>query len=231
MNTFDSAFFNELAKLDALVKLNEYDSILMPPSDGFRLRVSELHAAGRISDAFAGLARDFVAMLAERSNGRYRFEKDFRVFPHRVYSYSQGRSGRKQLHVGFDAYPPSVIFPHPWGVSIGLGFDFRNAHGIITECVDEYEAFYEKVFVEPELFDATFGSLGGYAEPTGAFKGAVTAEKVWQTEVNILQNWLFFGRRLTPDDIAAFGTLEGFVDECIQVFDAICEAGYFLIER
>ena len=46
MNTFDSVFFNELAKMDALVKLNEYNSALMPSGDGFRLCVSELHAAG-----------------------------------------------------------------------------------------------------------------------------------------------------------------------------------------
>lgn len=86
------------------------------------------------------------------------FEQDFRVRPNQVYSYSLGRSDRKQLHIGFDAFaPPTRDFhlPSPWGVSIGLGFDFRNEQGIITECVNEYEAFFEKVFVVPELFDAT----------------------------------------------------------------------------
>lgn len=226
MNTFDSVFFNELAKMNALVKLNEYNSALMPPSDGFRLRVSELHAAGKISDEFINLTHDFVVMLAERSGGRYMFEKDFRVRPNQVYSYCQGRSGRKQLYVGFDAYPPNRIISSDWGVSIGLGFDFRNEHGIITECVNEYEAFFEKVFVEPELFDATFGSLGGYAEPSGQFKQPVTAEKAWQTTPDMLQHWLFFGRRLTSDDITAMVTLDAFVDECIRVFDVISEAGY-----
>lgn len=226
MNTFDGAFFNELTKMDALMKLNKYDSILMPPSDGLRLRVSELHAAGKISEAFVRLTHDFVVTLAKRSGGRYVFEQDFRVRPWQVYSYSQGRSGRKQLYVGFDACTPSCFSSRPWGVSIGLGFDFRNEQGIITECVNEYEAFIEKVYVEPELFDVTFGSLGGYAEPSEDFKMPVTAEKAWQTTPDMLQHWLFFGRRLTPDEISALGSFEDFVDECIRVFDVICEAGY-----
>lgn len=154
------------------------------------------------------------------------FEKDFRVRPYQVYSYSQGCSGRKQLHIRLDATPPNRIFSSDWGASVGLGFDFRNEQGIIAECVNEYEAFHEKAFVEPELFDATFGGLGGYAEPTEEFKEPVTAEKAWQTTPDMLARWLFFGRRITPDDIAAMGSLDGFVDECIRVFDVICEAGY-----
>jgi hypothetical protein len=83
MNTFDSAFFNGLAKMVA---------------------------------------------LARRSVDRYVFEQDFRVRPNQVYSYSQGRSSRKQLHIGFDAVPPPTrYYSRPWGVSIGLCFDFRKA--------------------------------------------------------------------------------------------------------
>jgi hypothetical protein len=226
MNTFDVTFFNELSKLDALVKLNEYDSALMQPRDGFRLRTSELHAAGKISDEFIKLTHDFVKSLAERSVGRYRFEKDFRVFPHRVYSYRQGCSGRKQLHIGLDAYPPSELIPCHRGVSIGLGFDLRTEHGISTECVNEYESFFEKVFVTPEMFNATFGKLGGYAEPNEDLMEPVTGEKAWQTTPDILQHWLFFGRRLTLDDITMMDSLDGFVDECIWVFDVISAAGY-----
>lgn len=226
MNTFDSAFFNELAKMDALVKLNEYNSALMPPSDGFRLRVSELHAAGKISDAVVSLTRNFVVSLARRSGDRYVFEQDFRVCPNQVYSYSQGRSGRKQLQVCFDAYPLGGMFHRDWGVSIGMHFDFRNEHGIITECVNEYEAFEMKLHSDPELFDATFGSLGGYDGSTESIKEPVNAEKVCQSPVHITQRSLFFGKRLTPDAILAFGSLDGFVDECIRVFDVICDAGY-----
>ncbi len=231
MRSFDSVFFNELAKLDALMKLNKYGSVLMPPRDGFRLRLSELHEAGKISDDFVRVTREFVVALAMRSGGLYEFEMDFRVLPHQVFSYTQGRSGRKQLYVRFDACPPSDKFPCPWGVSIGLGFDFRNEHGIITECVNEYEAFYEKVFCEQELFNATFGTLGGYAEPTEDFKEPVTAEKAWQTTPDMLQSWLFFGRRLTLDDITAMDSLDGFVDECIRVFDVISDAGYCHVDK
>ncbi|OGQ52433.1 MAG: hypothetical protein A3J24_13230 [Deltaproteobacteria bacterium RIFCSPLOWO2_02_FULL_53_8] len=234
MNAFDSAFFNELVKLDALKKLNEYDSISMPPRDRHRLRLSELQEAGKISDDFVRVTREFVVALAKRSDGRYEFEMDFCARPNQVYSYSQGRSGRKQLYIGFDAHEPPTQDFHlqgPWGVSVGLGFDFRNERGIVTECVNEYEAFFEKVYCEQELFDATFGSLGGYAEPREVFKEPVTAEKVSQTTPAMLQSWLFFGKRLTPDAITAIGSLDAFADECIRGFNVICDAGYYHADK
>jgi hypothetical protein len=51
MNIFDGAFFNELAQLN--------NSALMPPNDGFRRCLSELHDAGKISDDFARVTRVF----------------------------------------------------------------------------------------------------------------------------------------------------------------------------
>lgn len=227
MNTFDAAFFKELNKLDALVELDEYNSILMPPLDGFRLRLSQLQKAGKVGDDFAGLTRNFINTLAMRSDGRYLFEEDFRVHPYHIRSFSKGRSGRKQLYVGFDAYPPSDLVTCPWGVSIGLGFDFRDKHGIVTACANEYEAFYERVCCNQELFDATFGSLGSYAEGITDTKEPVTAKTVFETEPGMFQQWAFFGKRLAPDDIAALGSLESFADECIRVFDMICDAGYY----
>lgn len=231
MNTFDGTFFGELQKLDALVKLGEYDSELMKPRDGFRLRLSELQEAGKVSDKFVRVTRAYVDMLAERSDGRYLLEKDFRVHPHRVYSYSLGRSGRKQLHIGFDAYPPSGLYPYPWGASVGLGFDFRNEHGIVNECVNDFEEFHEKVFCEPALFDATLGHLGGYAEPTQDFEAPLAAEQVSQYTPDMSQRWLFFGRRLLPDAITSLGSREEFVGQCIRVFDVICEGGYYNIKQ
>lgn len=227
MNTFDVAFFNELNKLDALVELGKYNSILMPPLDGFRLRLSQLQKAGKVGDDFVGLTRNFINTLAMRSDGRYLFEEDFRARPHQIHSFSKGRSGRKQLYVGFGASPPSDLFPCPWGVSIGLGFDFHDKHGIVTACANEYETFYEKVYCDQALFDATFGSLGGYAEGITFPREPVTAKTVSDADISIFQYWALFGRRLAPDNIAALGSLEGFADECIRVFDMICDAGYY----
>ena len=230
MNTYGSEFFSDLEKMDAQVEINEYNYRLMTPSDGLRLRVSELHRAGKISDAFITLTQDFVDVLAKRSSGRYILEKNFRAKPHWVYSFSQCGSARKQLYVGFVAYPHTysqdALFPCPWGVSIGLGFDFRNEQGIITECVNEYEAFFEKVYTDPELFDSTFGPLWSHAESTTDFQDKITAETVLNTTVDISQSWLFFGIRLSPKAITDLGSLECFADECIHVFDVICEAGY-----
>lgn len=220
MKTFDHLFFNELAAFDDFVFAK------VPPRDGYRPCVAELHAAGKISDAFLGLTRDFVHTLAVRSNGRYLFERDFCIRPFQAYSYSQGRSGRKQLHIGFDAHPPSSVGSGGWGVSIGLGFNFRNSQGIIPECVNDYETFYAKVFGEPDLFDETFGGLGGYAEPTDDFTEPVNAGMALHAIPDILQNWLLFGRRVTPDSITAVASLDGFVDECVRVFDVIADAGY-----
>lgn len=227
MTAFDAAFFNELARMDALVKLNEHDSVLMPPLDGFRLRLSQLHKAGKVSDDFVGLTRNFVIALEIRSDGRYVFEENFDVRPHQTSSCTKNLSGRKQLYVGFDAYPSSELFPHPWGVSIGLGFDFYNKQGIAPKCVSDYESFYEKVYCDQELFDATFGNLGSYSEGFGDSKESVTAEMACQSVPDMLQRWMFFGKRLSSDDVAAMATLDEFVDECIRIFDLICDAGYF----
>ena len=220
MKTFDHLFFNELSTFDDCALASA------TPRDGFRLCVSVLHTAGRISDSFLRLTRDFVHTLAVRSGRRYLFEADFYIRPFHVHSYSQGRSGRKQLHIGFDAHPQGGGCSDGWGVSIGLGFDFRNSQGIITECVNDYETFYAKVFGEPDLFDETFGGLGGYAEPTDDFTEPVNAGMALHAIPDILQNWLLFGRRVTPDSITAVASLDGFVDECIRVFDVIADAGY-----
>lgn len=227
MTTFDSTFFNDLARMDVFVKLNEYDSVLMPPLDGFRLRLSQLQRAGKVSEDFVGLTRNFVIALEMRSDGRYAFEEDFAVLPNHISSFSKHCSGRKQLYVGFDAHPPSELYSRPWGVSIGLGFDFYNKQGIAPRCVSDYETFHEKVYCDPELFDVTFGQLGGYSEGCGDAKEPVTAEMAWQSAPDMLQRWLFFGKRLSSDDVAMLPTLDEFVDECIRIFDLICDAGYF----
>lgn len=225
MKNFDSNFFSELTQLDFCDESNGERYITVPQKDGARLRASEHHAAGKLSDSMISLTRNFVLSLTTRSSGRYQFETDFCVFPYRLTSYSLGNSGRKQLHIGFDAVPASSQFHTDWGCSVGLAFDFRNHHGINPECVNEYEAFIEKVFCEPELFDSTFGHLG-YAEPCEDFKDNVTAGKVMDYDVNILQHWLLFGRRFTPDAISAMGSLDEFVDECIRTFDVISESGF-----
>jgi hypothetical protein len=227
MDTFDSTFFNALAEISDLALHGNEDGCIDLPVQDNELSISDLCTATTLDSAFIFLAHKFATTLSKRSNGRYLFEEDFGVRSWQIFSYSKGREGRKQLHIRFDAYPPNRLISSPWGVSIGLGFDFRGEKGIHAACVDDYEAFNEKVFCEAELFDVTFGSLGGYAEPTEAFKETVTAEKAWQTVPSILDHWLFFGRRISSDNIAAYGPLEGFVDECTRVFDVICEAGYY----
>lgn len=230
MKSFDSTFFKELSRISDLELFGENGHIDLTRQDSSH-HISDLHAMEDLGCAFAVLLHMFVATLSQRSNGRYVFEEDFGVRPWQVFSFSKGARGRKQLHIRFDAFPLNRLISTPWGVSIGLGFDLRGEKGIHAACVDDYEAFNSKVFCEPELFDATFGSLGSYAEPTGEFKEVVTAEKAWQTVPSILDNWLFFGRRVSTDTIAAYGTLEGFVDECIRVFDVICGAGYYNLAK
>lgn len=226
MKSFDSSFFKELAQISDLELFGENGLVDLTLHDS-ALHTSDLHAMENLGSAFSDLLHVFVATLSQRSNGRYVFEEDFGVRPWQVFSFSKGARGRKQLHIRFDSLPSNRMISSPWGASIGLGFDFRGEKGIHAACVDDYEAFNSKVFCEPEVFDATFGRLGGYAEPTEEFKEAITAEKAWQTVPSILDNWLFFGRRVSSDTIAAYGSIDGFVDECIRVFDVICDAEYY----
>ena len=227
MDTFDSSFFNALAEISALALFGSEDGCIDLSDQNSELSISYLYTATVLDSAFIRLVHKFVITLSKRSNGRYLFEENFGVRPWQIFSYNKERIGRKQLHIRFDAYPPNRMISSPWGVSVGLGFEFRGENGIHAACVKDYEEFNEKVYCDPELFEATFGSLGGYAEPTEEFKEAVTAEKVWETVPSILDYWLFLGRRISLDSIAACGSLEGFVDECIGVFDLICEAGYY----
>lgn len=226
MKSFDSSFFSVLSQISDLELFGENGLVDLTLHDS-PLHISDLHDMENLGSAFIDLLHVFVATLSQRSNGRYLFEEDFSVRPWQVFSCSKGRVGRKQLHIRFDAFPPNRMISCDWGNSIGLGFDFRDQNGIHAACINDYEKFNEKVFCDPELFDTTFGCLGGYAEPTEEFNEAITAEKAWQTIPSILDNWLFFGRRISSDTIAAYGSLDGFVDECIRVFDVICEAGYY----
>ena len=221
MGSFNSSFFDHLAKL------KEFDSFTFSPRDGVRWHLSELQEKGVVGESFVQLTCRFVDLLSARSGGRYEFEKDFCVRPRQIYSYSKGRAGRQQLYVRFDALAPHHLPFSNMGVSIGLGFDFRNEHGVIAACVNEYEEFIRKVYMNPGLFNSTFGSLGGYAEPHEQFSTPVSAKTAWKTTPTILQDWIFFGLRLNPSEILGIGNLENFVDECIRVFDLICEAEHY----
>lgn len=223
MNTFDDEFFNEIARIGL------YEHATTPKRDDYQLHVSELRHTCIISNAFVNLTHKLVDKLAERSGGRYMFERDFRVNAYEVSTHSQGRAGRKHLHIGFHAVPPNRVMygSGDWKACIGLGFDFRNEHGILPKCVNDYEVFSDRILDDPELFNVAFGSFGGYAEPLYHFNGAITAEKLRDFIPTILDEWLFFGRRLTLNDIASYSSLDGFVEQCIQTFDMICKAGFF----
>lgn len=230
MDHFDVLFFRDLSELSE-VRLFCSDGSAMIPLDSMpsenEQRVSCMLAKKQLSNEFAKLTSRFTALLAFRSKRRFVLERDFHVKPYQIHTNSQGRSGRKQLHIGFDATPHGRIISRSWGVSIGLGFDLHVDDVISPTCVAEYEEFWMKVSDEPELFDAIFGALGGYAEPRDGFPGQVTAQVVLQSIPNIMQPWLFYGRRMGMDEVLKLGTLENFVDECMRILDKICEAGFY----
>lgn len=229
MDHFDARFFSELTELNDARLYCTDGSGMIPldsmPSKSVQL-VSCMLAKKQLSNEFAKLTSRFTALLAFRSKRRFVLERDFHVKPYQIHTYSQGRSGRKQLHVGFDAIPPGRLVSLDWGASIGLGFDLHVDNVISPECAVDYEEFWMKVSDEPEFFDAIFGALGGYAEPRDGFSGQVNAEVALGSIPNIMQPWLFYGRRMTMEDIVKLGTLENFVDECMRIFDKICEAGF-----
>lgn len=227
MNGFDDRFFSELGELSEtrLFCTGGSDTILL---DGLpeKLFVSKMLEKGKLSQGFAELTTRFAAELAIRSKWRFIFERDFRIRPYQVCTHSKGRIGRKQFHIGFDAIPQERMIYRDWGVSIGLGFDFWPDNVISQKCVADYEEFWTKVSDEPEQFDATFLQLGGYAEPIEGFRGPVSADVALHSIPHVLQFWLFFGKRMTVEDISNLGTFQDFVDECIRIFDRIHGAGF-----
>ncbi|MDD2722363.1 MAG: hypothetical protein PHH47_13760 [Gallionella sp.] len=194
----------------------------MKPFDGFPLHLSELQAAGKVSDAFTAITRDLAETIAERSCGRYMLETDFRTYPQCVFSYSKVRDGGKVLSIVFDAYPANDEFSRPQGVSVGLGFHYGNENLEVADCANEFEAYMRAIFVEKALFNATFGRL---------IEHEMSDEDVYETAKQISPghplSYLFFGKRIASDAVATIGTLDDFADECIRVFDVICGAGYF----
>lgn len=236
MKTYANEFFNELAKMGAAIGSNDsFD--LIEPSDGYRLRVSELQLKGMISDEIIIFTHNLVDTLAEHSDGRYLIEKEFKVSPYRLWSCNYGRTGRKQLYIGFDAMTQGNnsdwrIFPDSCGVTIGLAFDLHNKYGINPACVNDYEKFYEKVFLGPELFDTTFGNLGGHAESRcNTYNIPITSEEFFCNMPDILEPWYILGRRIPVEELSEFGSIKGFVDECINVFDEICFTGFYDLEK
>lgn len=228
MQHFNDQFFSELSELGetSLYCKGGSDTIMLDDLPA-EVIVSEMLGKGKLSKGFADLTARFAAELAVRSNWRFIFERNFRVKPYQVCTHSKGRIGRKQLHIGFDAIPSDRMIYRDWGVSIGLGFDFWPGNVISQKCVADYEEFWTKVSDEPEQFDETFLSMGGYAEPLQGFCGPVSAEVALNSIPNILQPWLFYGKRMSFEEILAMDSLEGFVDECIGIFDLICRAGFY----
>jgi hypothetical protein len=211
---FDAAFFDELATL------NDSTVRAIASTVGDRLTISDLRRDEIVGKSFADTTDNFVATLARRSNNRYRFSKDFRVYPGCVTSFCEGRESRKHFEISFVSYPQ-------WGehyAAIGLGFAHENT--ICSQGIDDYAEFLAKVQENPGHFDTTFGSLGAFAQPTSVYSGPITAIKVVALESKYERAWGFFGRRLSVGECAAFGSINDFVDECIRVFDAIASAGF-----
>lgn len=237
MNTYANKFFNELAKMSTAIDPNVESSENIAPNDGDILKISDLQHNSMISNEIIEFINDFVNALTERSEGRYQFEMDFKVAYCRLWSCNYGRTGRKQLYIGFDSVSPDPhpdwrIYPDSCGATIGLAFDLHNKYGIIPKCVNDYGKFYEKVYLEPELFDATFAKLGGHAESRcNTYNIPITSEDFFSNMPDILERWYILGRRISVYDFSEFGSLTGFVDECINVFDEICFNGFYDLEK
>lgn len=228
MDNFESLFFSELSELDDVKVYCDRGSDVIDLDNMPReneLLVSRMLTKGTLSNKFANLTSRLTTMLAFRSKMRFDLERDFRVKPYQVYTHSKGRSGRKQLYIRFDAIPTDrMISTLHWGASIGLGFKLHLDDKISPECVADFNEFWMIVWDEPELFEMAFHETGGYAEPSD---GPVNAQKALDAIPTIQQPWLFYGKRMTMEEIRKLGTLEDFVDECFRIFDRICKAGFY----
>jgi len=213
--SFDINFFNELRMLTPAV-------IAPITPEAYRPSVEELYLHNRVSRNFLLTTVEFVKKLYQKSNHRYHFAFEFRVYPQHICNFSKRKAFRKQLNVGFWAGDDE----NNDCARIGLGFSLNMNEK--QQGIDEYLNFLQDVRLNPNKFDNTFSRLGSYGEPTDIFSPNATSALVLSDSPDYNEDWRFYGKILCLNNFNdVFSSIDSFVDEVIRVFDHIRANGYY----
>ena len=212
---FDNNFFDELRTLN--------ETVISPITpEAYRPSVRELHTHNRVSTKFLMTTTDFVKKLYQKSKHKYQFSFDFRVYPQHICNFSNKKSFRKQLNVGFSAGNVDIDD----SVRIGLGFSINM--NINQRGVDEYLDFLRNISRNPKKFDNTFSQLGNYAEPSNIFSPTLNSTMVLNDTPDYNDDWRFYGKLINfKKNRNIFSSVDTFADEVIKVFDHILTSGYY----
>jgi len=143
----------------------------------------------------------------------------FRVRSGHIYTFPKGEAYRWQANIAFSS-------SESYQARIGIGFDIRTHE---TNSVDDYIEFRQKLALNKQSFDTIFRSLGSYSEPEEIFENQDSLADAILSDNNWADSWRFYGRVLRhdiPEDRIILESMDRFVDEVLNVFDAIRNAGF-----
>lgn len=208
---FDRHFFDELRTLSRAV-VGQVDP------ENFRPTVTELYNASLVSHGFLNTLGDLVKGVYKAG---YKLSPSFRAYPQHICTFPDGKAFRKQINIGFYA-GDDPAYDH---VRIGLGFRLNQETS--QKGIDEYVDFLGDIAERPVEFDATFSSLGGYAEPEHLLETHPLSKAVLTDKPDFADDWRFFGKCLTrTDDDAILSSIDSFVREAVSVFDVLTKSGF-----
>ena len=220
MSNFDKDWFEDLAKITeshvdgarAMMGISEHE----PYPYQHVTYLGEMYTCGLVSQDLHMTACELVCRL---SRTRYIMSPHFRVHPGHIYTFPKGEAYRWQTNIAFSS-------GESYQARIGIGFDIRTHE---RRSVDDYIEFRQKLALNSQSFNTIFRSLGSYSEPEEIFENQDSLADAILCDNNWADSWRFYGRVLRhdiPEDRIILESMDRFVDEVLNVFDTLRNAGF-----
>ena len=178
--------------------------------------LEEMYTYGLVPQNFYMTALELLRRL---SRTRYVMSPHFRVHPGHIYTFPKGEAYRWQTNIAFSS-------GESYQARIGIGFDIRTHE---RRSVDDYIEFRQKLALNSQSFNTIFRSLGSYSEPEEIFENQDSLADAILCDNNWADSWRFYGRVLRhdiPEDRIILESMDRFVDEVLNVFDTLRNAGF-----
>jgi len=220
MRNFDKDWFEDLAKIteshddgaSAMMGISEHE----PCPYQHVTYLEEMYTCGLVSQDFYMTALELLRRL---SRTRYAMSQHFRVRSGHIYTFPKGEAYRWQANIAFSS-------GESYQARIGIGFDIRTHE---TKSVDDYIEFGQNLALNSKSFNTIFRSLGSYSEPEEIFENQDSFADAILSDNSWADSWRFYGRVLRhdiPEDRIILESMDRFVDEALNVFDTIRNAGF-----